>query len=115
MTTSPTDGPDPVATVHESYAFTCLSCGHGWEHTYAIEHHIDHRGREYVEYRIGGERVPSPLAGATCPNCGHETIRILRSGTVAAVMAVLPHHEPHEFHERHGHWRFRHRHDADPQ
>ncbi|MFD6417382.1 hypothetical protein [Streptomyces sp. NPDC060194] len=76
---------DTTADVHESYAFACMRCGHGWEQTYAIEHRIDPTtGREHAVYYADGERVPSPLTRPTCFNCGGHLVRTLRAGQVTA-------------------------------
>ncbi|WP_231626980.1 hypothetical protein [Streptomyces apocyni] len=83
----------PVATVHESYAFACLGCGHGWEQSYDIEHHIDGAGREFVMYIVNGERVPSPIARPTCMNCGGHTVRIMQAGRVSSVLDILHRHQ----------------------
>jgi hypothetical protein len=73
------------AKVHEAYAFACMRCGHGWEQSYEIEHHIDGSGQEYVVYKADGRRVPSPLSSPTCPTCGGHVVRIMRAGQVASV------------------------------
>ncbi|MEU0986516.1 hypothetical protein [Streptomyces sp. NPDC005953] len=78
-----------TARVHEAYAFACMRCGHGWEQAYDIEHHIDSHGQEYVVYRAGGERVPSPLSSPTCLNCGGHVVRIMRAGQVSSVMDLM--------------------------
>lgn len=69
----------------ESYAFVCLSCGHGWERDFGIEHHPGVDGRTTVAYVAEGLRVPSPLTRPDCLNCGSHTLRIMRAGTVASV------------------------------
>jgi hypothetical protein len=74
--------------VSESYSFVCLSCGHGWEQTYRIEHHLEPDGRPYVCYYVDGHRVPSPLTGLTCADCEGHRVRLMRAGTVAALNAV---------------------------
>ncbi|MFI2348357.1 hypothetical protein ACH492_15175 [Streptomyces sp. NPDC019443] len=73
------------AKVHEAYAFACMRCGHGWEQSYEIEHHIDGSGQEYVVYKADGRRVPSPLSSPTCPTCGKHVVRIMRAGQVSSV------------------------------
>ncbi|MFP3991922.1 hypothetical protein U9R90_31505 [Streptomyces sp. E11-3] len=78
-----------IATVHESYAFACLGCGHGWEESYDIEHHIDGAGNEFVMYMVNGERVPSPIAKPTCMNCGGHVVRIMQAGRVSSVLDIL--------------------------
>jgi Zn finger protein HypA/HybF involved in hydrogenase expression len=70
--------------VHESYSFACMRCGHGWEQSYEIEHHVDGQGREFVMYVAGGQVVPSPLSRPTCPNCDNHVVRIMRPGRVAS-------------------------------
>ncbi|MBT2438789.1 hypothetical protein J7E93_01330 [Streptomyces sp. ISL-36] len=74
----------PVA--HEAYAFACMRCGYGWEQAYDIEHHVDATGQEFIVYKAGGERVPSPLSSPTCMNCGGHVVRIMRSGQVSSVL-----------------------------
>ncbi|MFJ3586355.1 hypothetical protein ACIPPS_29580 [Streptomyces sp. NPDC090127] len=74
----------PVA--HEAYAFACMRCGYGWEQAYDIEHHIDAAGNEFIVYKAGGERVPSPLSSPTCMNCGGHVVRIMRAGQVSSVL-----------------------------
>jgi hypothetical protein len=74
-------------TVHEEYAFACLSCGYGWEQAYEIEHRPDPaapHGTPLVLYYADGRRVPSPLTHPTCPNCDGHHIRVIRSGLAAA-------------------------------
>ncbi|MFJ4715006.1 hypothetical protein [Streptomyces sp. NPDC088785] len=78
-----------ISVVHEAYAFACMRCGHGWEQSYEIEHHIDGEGAEFVMYVANGERVPSPLSSPTCLNCGGHLVRIMRSGRVSSVREVL--------------------------
>ncbi|MGW6456695.1 hypothetical protein ACWF94_12355 [Streptomyces sp. NPDC055078] len=78
-----------TAKVHEAYAFACMRCGHGWEQSYEIEHHIDGSGREYVVYKAGGERVPSPLSSPSCMNCGGNVVRIMRAGQVSSVLDLM--------------------------
>ncbi|WP_282797463.1 hypothetical protein [Streptomyces sp. CC224B] len=82
---------------HESYAFACMRCGHGWEQSYDIEHHVDGAGREFVTYLAGGQRVPSPLTRPTCLNCGGHVVRIMRAGQVSTVRSALDslHRQPH--------------------
>ncbi|MEU5579769.1 hypothetical protein ABZ791_27105 [Streptomyces huasconensis] len=75
--------------VHESYAFACMRCGHGWEQSYEIEHHVDARGQEFVLYRADGHHVPSPLSRPTCLNCGGHVVRIMRAGQVSSVLDMM--------------------------
>ncbi|MET9416543.1 hypothetical protein ABZY03_20615 [Streptomyces klenkii] len=82
-------------TVHESYSFACMRCGHGWEQSYEIKHHTDAEGRPFVIYYADGERVPSPLTRPTCVNCGEHVVRIMRSGRVSLIADVL-HRPAHE-------------------
>lgn len=77
------------AKVHEAYAFACMRCGYGWEQSYEIEHHVDGSGHEFVVYKAGGVRVPSPLSGLTCPNCERHVVRIMRSGQVSSVHDLM--------------------------
>ncbi|MEV0277712.1 hypothetical protein AB0I22_15225 [Streptomyces sp. NPDC050610] len=79
---------------HEAYAFACMRCGHGWEQSYEIEHHVDSHGRAFVVYYADGTRVPSPLTTPTCANCGAHVVRIMRSGRVTMVAEAL-HSPPH--------------------
>ncbi|MEU4210245.1 hypothetical protein AB0F13_09660 [Streptomyces sp. NPDC026206] len=74
---------------HESYAFACMRCGHGWEQSYEIRHHTDAEGRPFVLYYADGERVPSPLSRPTCVNCGEHVVRIMRSGQVSVIADAL--------------------------
>ncbi|MGW2018187.1 hypothetical protein [Streptomyces sp. NPDC001927] len=74
----------PVA--HEAYAFACMRCGYGWEQAYDIEHHVDAAGQEFIVYKAGGERVPSPLSSPTCMNCSGHVVRIMRAGQVSSVL-----------------------------
>ncbi|MGV9878976.1 hypothetical protein [Streptomyces sp. NPDC003006] len=75
--------------VHESYAFACMRCGHGWEQSYEIEHHVDTAGQEFVMYRADGLHVPSPLSRPTCLNCGGHVVRIMRAGQVSSVLDMM--------------------------
>ncbi|MFF8645937.1 hypothetical protein [Streptomyces sp. NPDC015345] len=75
--------------VHESYAFACMRCGHGWEQSYEIEHHVDARGQEFVMYLADGQHVPSPLSRPTCLNCGGHVVRIMRAGQVSSVLDMM--------------------------
>ncbi|MEU1025537.1 hypothetical protein ABZ383_06495 [Streptomyces sp. NPDC005900] len=74
---------------HESYAFACMRCGHGWEQSYEIEHHVDAAGQEFVMYRADGLHVPSPLSRPTCLNCGGHVVRIMRAGQVSSVLDTM--------------------------
>ncbi|WP_328748069.1 hypothetical protein OHT57_21385 [Streptomyces sp. NBC_00285] len=76
--------PGATAVVNESYSFACMRCGHGWEQSYEIEHHIDGGGREFVQYMVSGQIVPSPLSRPTCANCDNHVVRIMRPGRVAS-------------------------------
>ncbi|MDH6627873.1 hypothetical protein M2271_005702 [Streptomyces sp. LBL] len=73
-----------IAVVHESYSFACMRCGHGWEQSYVIEHHVDADGREFVQYVVNDQVVPSPLSRPACSNCDNHVIRIMRPGRVAS-------------------------------
>ncbi|MER6327925.1 hypothetical protein ACF09H_20630 [Streptomyces sp. NPDC014983] len=81
-----------TAVVHESYSFACMRCGHGWEQSYAIEHHTDADGQEFVLYVADGRVVPSPLRRPSCQNCDGHVVRIMRAGQVSSVRGA-----------RHGH------------
>ncbi|MFG2603869.1 hypothetical protein ACGFT2_10015 [Streptomyces sp. NPDC048514] len=84
-----------TAVVHESYSFACMRCGHGWEQSYAIEHHTDGDGQEFVRYVTDGRVVPSPLSRPSCQNCDGHVVRIMRAGQVSSVRsAAQPHHAP---------------------
>ncbi|MER5255151.1 hypothetical protein [Streptomyces sp. NPDC002855] len=88
---------DATSVVHESYAFACMRCGHGWEQSYDIEHHVDGKGKEFVMYRADGRHVPSPLTRPTCLNCGGHVVRIMRAGQVSSVLDLMRgqrHHAP---------------------
>ena len=74
-----------TAVVHESYAFACMRCGHGWEQSYEIEHHNDAQGRDFLMYVADGQVVPSPLSRPTCHNCDGHVVRIMRAGQVSSV------------------------------
>ena len=84
-----------ISIAHESYSFACMRCGHGWEQSYEIEHHVDGDGAEFVMYVADGERVPSPLTRPTCLNCGGHVVRIMRAGQVSLVSSALA-----AFHQR---------------
>ncbi|MEU3523831.1 hypothetical protein AB0E62_08200 [Streptomyces sp. NPDC038707] len=82
-------GAGPAAgVVHESYAFACMRCGHGWEQSYAIEHHTNAEGEQFVRYVADGRVVPSPLSRPVCQNCDGHLVRIMRAGQVASVRAA---------------------------
>jgi hypothetical protein len=73
--------------VREAYAFACLSCGHGWEQEYEIEHRADPadpHGAPLVLYYAAGRRVPSPLTRPVCLSCDGHRVRVIRSGLAAA-------------------------------
>lgn len=74
-----------TAVVNESYSFACMRCGHGWEQSYEIEHHLDAEGNEFVMYVADGHVVPSPLSRPTCLNCDNHVVRIMRAGQVSSV------------------------------
>ncbi|MFI1764287.1 hypothetical protein ACH41H_19870 [Streptomyces sp. NPDC020800] len=80
-----------TAVVHESYAFACMRCGHGWEQSYEIEHHTDADGHEFVQYVAEGRIVPSPLSRPACQNCDGHVVRIMRAGQVASVRSAAHH------------------------
>ncbi|MDD9376133.1 hypothetical protein M8Z33_05515 [Streptomyces sp. ZAF1911] len=69
--------------LHESYAFSCLDCGFGWEKQYDVQHYIDATGVQRTLCTVDGDRVPSPLTRSECAACGSHVIRILRAGTVS--------------------------------
>ncbi|HZX38293.1 MAG TPA: hypothetical protein VFF37_08200 [Streptomyces sp.] len=83
-----------TAIVHESYSFACMRCGHGWEQSYEIEHHMDAHGTEFVQYVADGRVVPSPLSRPTCQNCDNHVVRIMRAGQVSSAQNSL--HEAHQ-------------------
>lgn len=84
-----------TAVVHESYSFACMRCGHGWEQSYEIEHHLDADGNEFVIYVADGCAVPSPLSRPACQNCDSHVVRIMRPGQVSSVQNSLHrHHHP---------------------
>ncbi|MGW4753436.1 hypothetical protein [Streptomyces chartreusis] len=83
-----------TAVVHESYSFACMRCGHGWEQSYEIEHHMDGDGREFVMYVANGQVVPSPLSRPTCHNCDGHIVRIMAAGQVSSVQNSLHHPAP---------------------
>lgn len=89
-----------TAVVQESYSFACMRCGHGWEQSYEIEHHIDAEGTERVTYVADGGVVPSPLTRPTCQNCDGHVVRIMRAGQVSSVRKALP-AEPKQDHHWH--------------
>lgn len=78
-----------IATVHESYAFACIRCGHGWEQSFDIRHYLDGSGNEFVMYFADGVRVPSPLTRPTCLNCGGHKVRIMQAGQVSSILDLL--------------------------
>ncbi|NGO10880.1 hypothetical protein G5C60_25600 [Streptomyces sp. HC44] len=80
--------------VHESYSFACMRCGHGWEQSYEIEHHIDVEGHEFVTYVADGRVVPSPLSRPTCLNCDNHVVRIMRAGQVSSALRSLHQRRP---------------------
>ncbi|MER6139294.1 hypothetical protein ABT174_04425 [Streptomyces sparsogenes] len=84
-TTGATEG----EVAHEAYAFACMKCGHGWEQSYDIEHHVDAEGRAFVVYFTDGMRVRSPLTSPNCHNCGADLVRIMRSGQVSTALRSL--------------------------
>ena len=43
-----------TAKVHEAYAFCCMRCGHGWEQSYEIRHHVDSTSRSSSTRRTVG-------------------------------------------------------------
>lgn len=121
--TGQTDRGAATDVVHESYSFACMRCGHGWEQSYEIEHHLDADGHEFVIYVAGGHVVPSPLSRPTCLNCDNHVVRIMRAGQVSSAQNSLrrQHHpvrhtagealddptertREHEEHEEHHHW-----------
>ncbi|MFJ4832268.1 hypothetical protein ACIP79_20545 [Streptomyces sp. NPDC088747] len=73
-----------TAVVNESYSFACMRCGHGWEQSYEIEHHLNAEGTEFVMYVANGQVVPSPLSRPTCLNCDNHVVRIMRAGQVSS-------------------------------
>ncbi|GAA3789544.1 hypothetical protein [Streptomyces chiangmaiensis] len=84
-----------TAVVQESYSFACMRCGHGWEQSYDIEHHLDGDGNEFVIYVAGGRVVPSPLSRPSCLNCDSHVVRIMRPGQVSSVQnSMHGHHRP---------------------
>ncbi|MFG2882415.1 hypothetical protein ACGFYV_08850 [Streptomyces sp. NPDC048297] len=83
-----------TAVVHESYAFACMRCGHGWEQSYEIEHHTDGDGHEFVRYVADGRVVPSPLSRPACLNCDGHVVRIMRAGQVSSARGAAERHHP---------------------
>lgn len=91
----------PFERVKEEYGFACLRCGHTWEQTYEIEHHLDRENKPFFLYYTDGERVPSPLATLTCLNCGEHTVRITGTARITAVRSAFPPHAPRSRTPRH--------------
>ncbi|GGR62469.1 MULTISPECIES: hypothetical protein [Streptomyces] len=94
---SATDADSATDVVHESYAFACMRCGHGWEQSYVIEHRTNAEGERVVRYVADGRVVPSPLSRPVCRNCDGHLVRIMRAGQVASVRAAAdgqPHRVP---------------------
>lgn len=81
-----------TAVVNESYSFACMRCGHGWEQSYEIEHHVDAGGSEFVMYVANGRVVPSPLSRPSCQNCDGHLVRIMAAGQVSSVQNFM--HQP---------------------
>ncbi|MDB1087266.1 hypothetical protein PJ985_06755 [Streptomyces sp. ACA25] len=82
---------DPIRkTAEEAYAFVCLSCGYGWEQSYLVEHHLDERGRPFVQHYTDGRPVHSPLAEPVCDSCEGHRVRVMRAGLVDAVARAQP-------------------------
>ncbi|MEE1929468.1 hypothetical protein V1J52_14965 [Streptomyces sp. TRM 70351] len=79
----------PLRTAREAYGFACLACGHAWEQTYDIEHHLDSDDRPFYLYYTAGRRVPSPLNRLTCRQCGEHNVRVVRAGQASAVHSAL--------------------------
>ncbi|MBV7699674.1 hypothetical protein [Streptomyces sp. TRM70350] len=82
-----------TAVVNEAYSFACMRCGHGWEQSYEIEHHVDGAGHEFVLYVADGRVVPSPLSRPTCAQCGGHVVRIMRPGRVSSARNAARRHE----------------------
>ncbi|MGW2866145.1 hypothetical protein [Streptomyces sp. NPDC001205] len=78
-----------VEPIREAYSFVCLHCGHAWEGSYEIQHSVDAGGTPRGDYYVRGVRQPSPLTQNTCRTCLSTTIRILRSGRVAAARPLF--------------------------
>ena len=74
--------------VREDYGFACLHCGHAWEQSYDIEHHLDRDNKPFFRYFTNGERVPSPLSTLTCLNCLEHRVLITGSQRVSAVRSA---------------------------
>lgn len=74
--------------VREEYGFACLHCGHTWEQSYDIEHHLDRDNKPFFIYFTNGERVSSPLSTLTCLNCLEHKVRITGSARVSAVRSA---------------------------
>jgi len=87
--TGRTDTRAATDVVHESYSFACMRCGHGWEQSYEIEHHLDAEGTAFVTYVANGAVVPSPLSRPSCQNCGGHVLRIMRPGRVSSAQRSL--------------------------
>jgi hypothetical protein len=49
----------PSQHVLRAYSFACLSCGHGWESTYAIDVTMDEHAWITAVYHVDDKRVPS--------------------------------------------------------
>ncbi|WP_155059797.1 hypothetical protein [Streptomyces blattellae] len=90
-----------TAVVNESYSFACMRCGHGWEQSYEIEHHLDAQGHEFVMYVANGQVVPSPLSRPTCRNCDNHVVRIMRAGQVSSAREAA--RQPRRLPTRTGH------------
>ncbi|MFF4408134.1 hypothetical protein ACFY2W_03265 [Streptomyces sp. NPDC001262] len=87
--TAAEQGATAFEAAHESYSFACMRCGHCWEQSYEIQHHVDAKGQPFVTYYADGQRVPSPLTRPTCVNCGNHVVRIMRSGQVSVIADAL--------------------------
>lgn len=57
-------------TTAETYAFTCVDCGHRWTLRYEARHSQDPEGAELCVWSRGGYPSAAPDAGVPCPVCG---------------------------------------------
>jgi hypothetical protein len=64
----------------ETWPFECLHCLHVWEEEYVVRRLNDGHGNDVAVWLRSGLPVQPPWSGATCPDCGCDSVTTFPAG-----------------------------------